>query len=74
MLRSSYASTASATTAFWVFMAFYVACALVTWAVFLRRPSLRSVPADAEVVVEAEAFVREAEAGTESKSATSARA
>lgn len=49
VLRSSYASTNSATTAFWVFLAFYIACAAVTWAVFLRRPGLRS-PADDAVV------------------------
>ncbi len=60
VLRSSYASTNSATTAFWVFLAFYVVCAAVTWLVFLRRPSLRSV-ADDDVVVEAEALVRRAE-------------
>ncbi|PXX71416.1 NNP family nitrate/nitrite transporter-like MFS transporter [Nocardia tenerifensis] len=59
MLRSSYAATKSATTAFWVFMAFYVACALLVWAVFLRRP--RSAP-EPDVVVEAETFVLEAEA------------
>ncbi|WP_442944072.1 nitrate/nitrite transporter [Nocardia sp. NBC_00508] len=62
VLRSSYASTASATTAFWVFMVFYVVCALVVWAVFLRRPGARVV-ADSDVVVEAESFVLEAEAG-----------
>ncbi len=61
VLRTSYASTKSATTAFWVFMAFYVACALVVWAVFLRRPVARVV-ADSDVVVEAENFVLEAEA------------
>ncbi|MFQ6391830.1 nitrate/nitrite transporter [Nocardia sp. KC 131] len=79
VLRSSYASTASATTAFWVFMAFYVVCAVVTWAVFLRRPSMRSMSAaaglDSEVVVEAEALILEAEAtepvGTKSTSASS---
>ncbi|WP_280393875.1 nitrate/nitrite transporter [Nocardia brasiliensis] len=63
MLRSSYASTKSATTAFWVFMAFYVACALVVWAVFLRRPRTGAEP---DVVVEAEAFVLEAEAAARS--------
>lgn len=61
VLRTSYASTKSATTAFWVFMAFYVVCALVVWAVFLRRPAGR-VAADSDVVVEAESFVLEAEA------------
>ncbi len=49
VLRSSYSSTNSATTAFWLFLAFYVACAAVTWTVFLRRPSLRA-PADGAVV------------------------
>ncbi|MGW4355685.1 MFS transporter [Nocardia sp. NPDC004582] len=67
MLRTSYASTKSATTAFWVFMAFYVLCGLVCWAVFLRRPSLRARSgdtADADVVVEAEALVLEAESSS----------
>ncbi|MFI9402398.1 nitrate/nitrite transporter [Nocardia sp. NPDC052316] len=63
MLRSSYASTQSATTAFCVFMGFYVACAVVVWAVFLRRPSDRT---EADVVVEAETFVLEAEAAASS--------
>ncbi|WP_433732361.1 nitrate/nitrite transporter [Nocardia sp. CA-129566] len=72
MLRSSYASTKSATTAFWVFMAFYVACAAVTYVVFLRRPR---VAIDSEVVAEAEALVLEAESvGTTSQSTPSARA
>jgi len=36
-LRMSYTGAAkSATNAFWVFLAFYVICAVVTWAVFLR--------------------------------------
>ncbi|WP_216908178.1 nitrate/nitrite transporter [Nocardia noduli] len=61
VLRSSYSSTASATTAFWVFMAFYVACAVVTWAVFLRRPTSGSRSTDSDVVVEAESLVRQAE-------------
>ncbi len=63
VLRSSYAGTASATTAFWVFLAFYVVCAAVTWTVFLRRPRLTS---DSDVVVEAESMVLEAEASTPS--------
>ena len=28
-------------TAFWIFTAFYVACAVLTWAVFLRRSTSR---------------------------------
>ncbi|MVU81096.1 MFS transporter [Nocardia sp. ET3-3] len=71
VLRSSYASTKSATTAFWVFMAFYVVCGLVCWAVFMRRPGLRATT-DADVVVEAESLVLEAESATSSTS--SARA
>ena len=44
VLRASYTGAAkSATNAFWVFLAFYVICALVTWVVFLRQPSARSV-------------------------------
>ncbi|MEU6583285.1 nitrate/nitrite transporter [Nocardia sp. NPDC046763] len=88
VLRSSYASTKSATTAFWVFMAFYVVCAVVCWAVFMRRPSLRSLTSettDADVVVEAESLVLQAEsalvldaetgsAATDSSSTSSARA
>mgnify|MGYP002652418983 CR=1 FL=1 len=63
VLRSSYASTQSATSAFWVFMAFYVVCALVVWTVFVRRPR-----PDADVVVEAEALVLEAESDSAPKS------
>jgi MFS transporter, NNP family, nitrate/nitrite transporter len=37
VLRASYVSAAkSATNAFWVFLGFYVVCAIVTWVVFLR--------------------------------------
>ncbi len=44
VLRASYVGEAkSATNAFWVFFAFYVVCAIVTWAVFLRRPSFKAV-------------------------------
>ncbi|GAB4588435.1 nitrate/nitrite transporter [Nocardia sp. IFM 10818] len=68
MLRSSYASTASATTAFWVFTTFYVVCAAVCFTVFLRRPSAAGVT-DSDVVVEAEALVLEAEATSASSTA-----
>lgn len=38
-LRTSYLSAAkSATMAFWVFLAFYVLCALVTWFAYVRTP------------------------------------
>ena len=37
VLRASYVGDAkSATNAFWVFLGFYVVCAIVTWFVFLR--------------------------------------
>ena len=39
MLRASYLSPAkSATMAFWVFLAFYVLCAVITWFVYVRTP------------------------------------
>jgi MFS transporter, NNP family, nitrate/nitrite transporter len=42
-LRVSYVGAAkSATNAFWVFLAFYVICAIVTWVVFLRIKPLRA--------------------------------
>ncbi|WP_194815142.1 NarK/NasA family nitrate transporter [Nocardia sp. XZ_19_385] len=65
VLRSSYASTNSATTAFWVFMLFYVACAAVVYLVFLRRPTAT----DSDIVAEAEALVLEAESTSSSSSA-----
>jgi NNP family nitrate/nitrite transporter-like MFS transporter len=46
-LRLSYTGAAkSATNAFWVFMAFYVICAVVTWFVFLRMHSAGTVPGE----------------------------
>jgi NNP family nitrate/nitrite transporter-like MFS transporter len=48
VLRASYSGTAkSATTAFWVFLAFYIVCAIVTWAIYLRKTN----PADADAPV-----------------------
>ena len=50
VLRASYVSPAkSATNAFWVFLAFYVVCAVVTWVVFLR---VRAAAATSELVVQ----------------------
>ena len=43
-LRASYQASGSATTAFVVFAAFYVIAALVTRAVYLRRPGVGEVP------------------------------
>lgn len=46
VLRASYLSAAkSATMAFWVFLAFYVLCALITWFAYVRRPTAKSVEA-----------------------------
>ncbi len=43
VLRASYVSDAkSATNAFWVFLGFYVICAIVTWFVFLRMQTSRA--------------------------------
>ena len=43
VLRASYVGEAkSATNAFWVFLLFYLICAVVTWAVFLRMRSART--------------------------------
>lgn len=43
VLRASYVSDAkSATNAFWVFLAFYMICAFVTWFVFLRMKTSRA--------------------------------
>ena len=43
VLRASYVGDAkSATNAFWVFLAFYVICAIVTWFVFLRMTDSRA--------------------------------
>ena len=40
VLRASYSGEAkSATTAFWVFLIFYVVCCFLTWAVYLRKQS-----------------------------------
>lgn len=42
-LRLSYVGAAkSATNAFWIFLAFYVICAIVTWVVFLRIQTVRT--------------------------------
>jgi NNP family nitrate/nitrite transporter-like MFS transporter len=42
-LRQSYLSSHSATTAFWIFLAFYVVACIVTWAKYVRRPALAPV-------------------------------
>ncbi|WP_445170192.1 nitrate/nitrite transporter [Mycolicibacterium sp. Dal123E01] len=43
-LRASYLSAAkSATMAFWVFLAFYVLCAVITWVAYVRTPKKAAV-------------------------------
>ncbi|CAM3826784.1 MULTISPECIES: nitrate/nitrite transporter [Tsukamurella] len=41
VLRASYQSSGTATAAFWVFGAFYVMAAFVTWKVYVRTPAPR---------------------------------
>ncbi len=44
-LRQSYTSTGEETSAFWMFLAFYVVASILTWAMYVRRPvSARIVP------------------------------
>lgn len=44
ILRASYAGVAkSATTAFWVFLAFYLVCVAVTWTAYVRRRDTTSL-------------------------------
>ncbi|MDT5115901.1 MAG: transporter, family, nitrate/nitrite transporter, partial [Mycobacterium sp.] len=37
-LRQSYVSTGTMTSAFWIFMAFYLFAAVLTWIRYVRRP------------------------------------
>ena len=37
-LRQSYLSSGSATSAYWIFLAFYLLASVVTWAMYVRRP------------------------------------
>jgi NNP family nitrate/nitrite transporter-like MFS transporter len=49
VLRASYLSAAkSATMAFWVFLAFYVVCAVITWLFYVRRPSVSTTSSTTE--------------------------
>lgn len=45
-LRQSYSASASATSAFWIFLGFYVLCCVVTWTRYVRPPSASGVTAD----------------------------
>ncbi len=37
-LRQSYSSNGTATSAFWVFVGFYIAASMLTWLIYVRRP------------------------------------
>jgi NNP family nitrate/nitrite transporter-like MFS transporter len=37
-LRQSYVTTGTMTSAFWIFMSFYVFAAMLTWIRYVRRP------------------------------------
>lgn len=37
-LRQSYLSTGTMTSAFWIFMGFYVVAAVLTWTMYVRQP------------------------------------
>ncbi len=37
-LRQSYLSSGTATSAFWVFVGFYIAASVLTWLIYVRRP------------------------------------
>jgi NNP family nitrate/nitrite transporter-like MFS transporter len=45
-LRQSYLTSGSATAAFWIFAAFYVLAAVVTWVRYVRRPGMADVTPD----------------------------
>jgi len=42
-LRQSYLGRGSATSAFWIFLVFYALASVVTWAMYVRRPSSTGV-------------------------------
>lgn len=44
VLRQSYLSSGTATSAFWAFVATYVAASILTWAIYVRRPLAVPVP------------------------------
>jgi MFS transporter, NNP family, nitrate/nitrite transporter len=45
-LRQSYLASGSARSAFWIFVSFYVAASILTWAMYVRRPAAAQVPSD----------------------------
>ncbi len=54
VLRQSYQSTGAETSAFWIFLGFYLAAAALTWAMYVRRPvSAADVPGPETVAAQA---------------------
>ena len=47
-LRQSYASTGEATSALWLFLAYYLMAAVLTWQVYVRRPAAGRATAEAD--------------------------
>lgn len=45
-LRQSYLASGAATSAFWIFVSFYVAASILTWVRYVRRPVATRIPAD----------------------------
>jgi NNP family nitrate/nitrite transporter-like MFS transporter len=43
-LRQSYLHSGTATAAFWIFVLFYVAASVLTWAIYVRRPLAIATP------------------------------
>jgi MFS transporter, NNP family, nitrate/nitrite transporter len=52
-LRQSYVSTGTMTSAFWVFMSFYIVAAVLTWIRYVRRPLATLSDDNAADVIEA---------------------
>jgi MFS transporter, NNP family, nitrate/nitrite transporter len=48
-LRQSYLASGAATTAFWIFVSFYVAVSILTWVIYIRRPVSAPIAAGSEI-------------------------
>jgi NNP family nitrate/nitrite transporter-like MFS transporter len=48
-LRQSYLTSHAATSALWIFLSFYVLASVVTWVMYVRRPSAASVDVPQQV-------------------------
>jgi NNP family nitrate/nitrite transporter-like MFS transporter len=45
-LRHSYLTSGSATSAFWIFVSFYLTASILTWAMYIRRPVAAQLPSE----------------------------